>query len=121
MLVGLVWGTVSVGAVFAPAGRAALKAAVGTCTWSNSAQAFTCTGCLGETMRYTPTGNVLLGSDGSCPVLAASNDATGNPYGVIGTWDVSLMTDLASGTYYIFSSTVEYLYLFLQPHFFFLK
>jgi hypothetical protein len=66
-------------AVFAPADRAALKAAVGTC----SSHLFVCTGgCLGET------------TDGSCPIFAASNDATGNPYGVIGDWDVSLVTSM---------------------------
>ena len=32
--------------------------------------------------------------DGSCPNFAASNDATGNPYGPIGEWDVSLVTSL---------------------------
>jgi hypothetical protein len=68
-----------VGAVFAPADRAALKAAVGSCTGSN-----VCTGgCLGET------------TDGSCPIFAASNDATGNPYGVIGDWNVSLVTSMS--------------------------
>jgi hypothetical protein len=54
-----------------------LKAAVGTCDDG------ACTGgCLGET------------PDGSCPIFAASNDATGNPYGVIGGWDVSLVTSM---------------------------
>jgi hypothetical protein len=71
-LVGLVWGTVSVGAVVAPADRDALKAGVGSCSYG------VCTGgCLGET------------ADGSCPTFAASNDATGNPYGVIGDLGVS--------------------------------
>jgi len=56
-------------AVFTPADRAALKAAVGT--------------CLGET------------ADGSCPTFAAENDATGNPYGVIGAWDVSAVTTMS--------------------------
>ena len=66
-------------AVFAPVDSAALKAAVGTC----SSFLFVCTGgCLGET------------TDGSCPIFAASNDATGNPYGVIGDWDVSLVTSM---------------------------
>ena len=72
-----------VGAVFAPADRAALKAAVGTCkpAWHGGG----CTGgCLGET------------PDGSCPTFAASNDATGNPYGVIGSWDVSAVTSMES-------------------------
>jgi hypothetical protein len=69
-----------VGAVFAPANRDALKAAVGTCTSSG-----VCTGgCLGET------------ADGSCPIFAASNDATGNPYGVIGDWDVSAVTSMVT-------------------------
>ncbi len=55
-------------AVFPPLDSAALNAAVG--------------GCLGET------------PDGSCPTFAASNDATGNPYGVMGDWDVSKVTSL---------------------------
>jgi surface protein len=69
-----------VGAVFAPADRAALKAAVGTCGWGGSG--YVCTGgCLGET------------ADGSCPILAASHvPGTVNPYGVIGDWDVSAVT-----------------------------
>jgi hypothetical protein len=66
-------------AVFAPANSAALKAAVGTCAYGT----WVCTGgCLGET------------PDGSCPIFAASNDATGNPYGVIGDWDVSAVTNM---------------------------
>ena len=70
-----------VGAVFAPADRAALKAAVGTCSFSGG-----CTGgCLGET------------TDGSCPTFAASDvSSTGNPYGVIGDWDVSAVTTMES-------------------------
>ena len=33
--------------------------------------------------------------DGSCPIFAASNDATtGNPYGVMGDWDVSAVTNM---------------------------
>ena len=56
-------------AVFTPVDTAALKAAVGSC----SGDPVVCTGgCLGET------------SDGSCPIFAASNDTTGNPYGVMG-------------------------------------
>ena len=66
-------------AAFAPADRSALKAAVGACSDEGA-----CTGgCLGET------------ADGSCPIFAASNDATGNPYGVIGDWNVSRVTSLA--------------------------
>ena len=83
----MVWGCFAatllmmdvVGAVFAPADRAALKAAVGTCT------SIRCTnGCLGET------------ADGSCPTFAASKvlPGTGNPYGVIGDWDVSAVTSM---------------------------
>ena len=64
-------------AAFAPADRDALKAAVGTCTSGGCAG-----GCLGET------------ADGSCPTFAASIDATGNPYGVIGEWDVSAVTNM---------------------------
>lgn len=57
-------------AVFAPANKAALKAAVGT--------------CLIET------------ADGSCPTFAASTvPGTGNPYGVIGDWDVSAVTSMS--------------------------
>jgi hypothetical protein len=72
-------------AVFTPVDSAALKAAVGTCTLNDNTNPWTypCTGgCLGET------------TDGSCPIFAASNDATGNPYGVIGNWDVSLVTSM---------------------------
>jgi hypothetical protein len=70
-----------VGAVFTPADKAALKDAVGTCTRQG-----VCTGgCLGET------------PDGSCPIFAASNvPGTGNPYGVIGDWDVSAVTNMNS-------------------------
>jgi surface protein len=33
--------------------------------------------------------------DGSCPIFAASNDATtGNPYGVMGDWDMSAVTNM---------------------------
>ena len=77
-------------AAFAPADTAALKAAVGTCSDGydfNSATGrfnIICTGgCLGET------------PDGSCPLFAASNDATSNPYSVIGDWDVSRVTDMS--------------------------
>ena len=44
------------------------------------------TSCLSET------------GDGSCPTFAASNDATGNPYGVMGDWDVSRVTRMANST-----------------------
>jgi len=72
-----------VGAVFAPADRAALKVAIGTCAYSSSASAYVCTGgCLGET------------ADGSCPIFAATNATPGNPYGVIGDWDVSAVTSM---------------------------
>ena len=71
-----------------PGGQCCLKAAVGTCTQSGFPPKYTCTGgCLGET------------PDGSCPTFAASNDASGNPYGVIGDWDVSKVTSLASSTF----------------------
>ena len=72
-------------AAFAPADSAALKAAVGTCTRSGTYPnyVYTCTGgCLGET------------ADGSCPVFAASDATPGNPYGVIGDWDVSAVTTM---------------------------
>jgi len=55
-------------AVFAPADRAALKAAVDRC--------------------YLET------TDGSCPIFAASDATPGNPYGVIGDWDVSAVTSM---------------------------
>ena len=66
----------SVSAVFAPADRTALRAAVQS--------------CLSETTVET--------GDGSCPTFAASNDATGNPYGVMGDWDVSKVTSLERST-----------------------
>jgi hypothetical protein len=57
---------------FKPSDSAALKAAVGT--------------CLGET------------AGGSCPIFAASNDATGTPYGLMSDWDVSKVTSLSRST-----------------------
>ena len=72
----------SVQAAFAPADSAALRAAIGTCNSTG------CTGgCLGET------------TNGTCPTFAASNDTTGNPYGVMGDWDVSQVTNLDSSTF----------------------
>jgi len=68
LLVSLFGGVGVVQAAFAPADRAALKAAVGT--------------CLSET------------ADGSCPIFAASDATPGNPYGVIGSWDVSAVTSM---------------------------
>ena len=53
---------------FTPANSAALKTAV--------------TACLQET------------DDGTCPIFAASNDATGNPYGVIGKWQTGAVTSM---------------------------
>ena len=74
-----------VGAVFAPADRAVLKAAVGTCTRTSGVSS--CTGgCLGET------------ADGSCPTFAASHATPGNPYGVMGDWDVSKVTSMLYST-----------------------
>ena len=76
-------------AVFAPVNGDALMAAVGDCTqsWNGERYDYACTGgCLGET------------SNGSCPIFAASNDATGNPYGVMGDWDVSQVTNFDSST-----------------------
>jgi hypothetical protein len=78
-------------AAFTPAdgdqfGNGPLKDAVGTC--KRTGVVFSCTGgCLGET------------EDGSCPTFAASNDATGNPYGVIGDWDISKVTSLYNSTF----------------------
>ena len=59
-------------ASFTPADKTALKTAVNA--------------CLSET------------GDGSCPIFAASNDNTGNPYGIIGTWDVSSVTSMSLST-----------------------
>jgi hypothetical protein len=74
-------------AAFAPADSAALKTAVGSCDWSSSASAYVCTGgCLGET------------TDGSCPTFAASDDGTGNPYGVMGEWNVSQVKSFDNST-----------------------
>ena len=64
-----------VGAVFAPAGGNSWE--IGKVALKNAI-----TNCLSET------------ADGSCPIFAASNDVTGNPYGVIGAWDVSAVTDM---------------------------
>jgi hypothetical protein len=74
-------------AVFTPVDTAALKAAVGSCSGAETGDPANCTGgCLGET------------PDGSCPTFAASNDATGNPYGVMGDWGVSKVTSLKEST-----------------------
>jgi hypothetical protein len=71
-------------AVFTPADSAALQAAVGKCRGLG----YVCTGgCLGET------------PDGSCPIFAASNDATGNPHGVMGDWDVIKATSMFQSKY----------------------
>ena len=59
-------------ASFTPADKTALKTAVNA--------------CLSET------------DDGSCPIFAAFPDNTGNPYGVIGAWDVSSVTNMGSST-----------------------
>jgi len=77
----LLIGLTETQAVFAPENSQALKDAVGSCT-PDPGGTFCTGGCLGET------------PDGSCPTFAASNDATGNPYGVIGEWDVSRVTDM---------------------------
>ena len=73
-------------AVFTPVDRAALKAAVGTCTqsYTSGAWVFSCTGgCLGEN------------ATGYCPTFAAnSTDANGNPYGVISDWDTSQVRNM---------------------------
>ena len=74
LLVSLVAGVGVVQAVFTPADgnswNGPLKNAIASC------------------LSETP--------DGSCPTFAASNDATGNPYGVIGAWDVSAVTTMYS-------------------------
>ena len=33
--------------------------------------------------------------NGSCPIFAASNDATGHPYGAIGEWQTGAVTDMS--------------------------
>ena len=65
-------------AVFAPLTRHALRTAASACC------------------SETP--------DGSCPNFAISNDATGNPYGAIGDWDVSAVTEMFS----VFSSKSDF-------------
>ena len=67
-LVVILSGIIGCQAVFIPADLAALQVAVNSC------------------ISETP--------DGSCPNFAASNDATGNPHGVIGDWDISQVTSL---------------------------
>ena len=72
-------------AVFTPANVGDLKYAIGSCTLVTTTSPSTCTcsgGCLGEN------------ATGSCPTFAASNDATGNPHGMMGDWDVSNVTSL---------------------------
>lgn len=66
-------------AVFTPANVGDLKYAIGSCNFLKC----TCSGgCLGEN------------ATGSCPTFAASDDATGNPRGMMGDWDVSNVTSL---------------------------
>ena len=72
-------------AVFTPTTNAQLRDAVGRCSgfpaWGLP---YVCSGgCLGES------------GDGNCPIFAASDDNTGNPYGPIGTWDVSQVGKLS--------------------------
>jgi len=90
LLVSLFGSIGVVQAAFAPADRAALKSAVGACTcmWVsyNSASQYLSCPCTGGCLGENPTG--------SCPIFAASNDDTGNPYGVIGNWDVSAVTNI---------------------------
>ena len=57
-----------VDAAFTPADRTALNTAVQAC------------------LQETP--------DGSCPIFAATNDATGHPYGAIGEWQTGAVTDM---------------------------
>jgi hypothetical protein len=102
-------GVDSGGAVFAPVDSAALKAAVGTCTRNSNTNPWTysCTGgCLGEN------------ATGSCPIFSASNDATGNSYGVMGDWDVSTVTSLVNSTSSSFRSSVPWVSFidFFFPH-----
>ena len=61
-------GIIGCQAVFTPTTNAQLRAAIGH--------------CVGES------------NDGNCPIFEASNDNTGNPYGPIGTWDVSQVTNM---------------------------
>jgi len=87
-------------AVFTPADSDALKAAVGTCPGYPCN--YCCTGgCLGET------------TNGSCPIFAASNDTTGNPYGPMGEWNVSQVTSFDSSTpnLYLFVFLINCLFL----------
>jgi hypothetical protein len=58
--------------VFTPADKAALLAAVNSC------------------LDETP--------DGTCPTFAASDATPGNPYGVMGDWDVSKVTNMQEST-----------------------
>jgi hypothetical protein len=94
-------------AAFAPTDAAALKAAVGSCTYNGG-----CTGgCLGET------------PDGSCPIFARTTVPNSNPpttYGVIGDWDVSQVTSLANSTFTPLVSVLLFLLFFhlnsTHPH-----
>jgi hypothetical protein len=62
----------------------------------------------GVQAAFTPADNAAFNSakrsclsettNGACPIFAASNDATGNPHGVIGDWDVSKVTSLSRST-----------------------
>ena len=68
-------------AVFAPADRGKLRTAINACINEPG-----------------------TGGDGSCPNFAISNDDTGNPYGAIGDWDVSAVTEMFS----VFSSKSDF-------------
>ena len=59
----------TVDAVFTPANKAALQTAVNNCINENSA--------------------------GNCPNVASTSDGAGGTYGLIGTWDVSQVTNMA--------------------------
>ena len=50
--------------------------------WGNGPLKTAIFSCLSET------------ADGSCPIFAATNATPGNPYGVIGDWDVSAVTTM---------------------------
>ena len=65
-------------------------------------------------------------SNGSCPIFSASIDAaTGNPYGVMGDWNVSQVTSLKGGTStpssFSLVCCIFHLNFVLTPHCFFLR
>ena len=46
--------------------------------------------------------------DGSCPIFAASKDATGNPFGLMSEWDVSKIEKMGGSSWGLFKDKTEF-------------